>query len=65
MLLLIWRFFFVMLVPDLADQFTDVLHRHNSAGAAVFIDYNGDVRFAGVFEQQTDRFHLQRQTAAE
>ena len=52
-----------MLIPDLADEFfQNVLHRHNAAGAAVFVDHDGDVRFGllELFEQQTDGLHLQR-----
>ena len=52
-----------MLVPDLADQlFQNVLHRHNAAGAAVFINHDGHMGLGllKLFEQQTDGFHLQR-----
>ena len=57
------RLLLIVLIPDLADQlFQNILHGHDAVGAAVFINNDRNVRFGllELFQQQTDRFHLQR-----
>ena len=46
-----------MLVPDLADQFLqNVLHRHDAARAAIFVDHDRDVRLpSAILQQLADR----------
>ena len=57
------RLLLVMLVPDLADQLLqNVLHRDDAAGAAVFVDHDGNMGLGllELFEQLADGLHLQR-----